>query len=67
MTFIEKFSIGIIMLVVSLVIAGFIGWCVNAYKLTQLDFKSPYKAEFIRGAGLFPIVGAVTGYINIQD
>lgn len=51
-----------------LVIAGCVGWVMNAYKLTQLDFQSPIKAEAIRGAGLFvPIIGAIAGYMPIED
>lgn len=57
----------VIALYVMVIAAGVVGWGMNLYKLTKLDFKSPYKAEIIRGIGLFPIVGAVTGYINIQD
>lgn len=52
----------------ALVIAGCVGWIMNAYALTQLDFQSPIKAEAIRGAGLFvPIIGAIAGYLSIED
>ncbi len=67
MSLIEKFSVGIVILCIVLAAAGFFGWCLNIYKLVHLDFKAPYKAEIIRTAGLFPIVGAITGYIDIQD
>ena len=43
------------------------GWIMNCYKFTQLDFKAPVKAEVLRGIGLFPPVGAVMGWIHIED
>ena len=50
-------------------LAGFIGWGMNTYKLVvECDFASPYKCEGIRAVGTFvPVVGAVTGYIDIKD
>lgn len=44
----------------------FIGWVMNAVKFVNLDFKSPYKAEIIRGIGLTPL-GGIIGYLNIRD
>lgn len=61
---------------VELVIALFIlfsifsciaGWGINIVKLTRCDFQPPYKAEIIRSVGLVPIVGAVVGWIDIED
>lgn len=43
------------------------GWCMNLYKITKLDFKSPYKAEIIRGVGIFVPISFVTGYMNIGE
>ncbi len=43
-----------------------IGWVKNIVKFVQLDFKSPYKAEVIRGVGLTSY-GAIIGWINIKD
>jgi len=43
------------------------GWISNVYQYTKLDFKSPYKAEAIRTIGLIPPIGAVIGYIKIND
>lgn len=65
----NDFSVGIVcFIVIVMVIVGFVGWSMNIYKFSQLDFKSPYAAESIRGIGIFvPFVGAVEGYINIQD
>lgn len=51
----------------ALIFAGAFGWGMNVHKLTQLDFASPYKAEVIRGVGLFPIFGAVIGYTTIGE
>lgn len=54
------------LLVVIVAIVGGIGWCMNAYKITQCDFDAPYKAEAIRAVGIFmPPVGAVVGYIDL--
>ncbi len=63
----EKFSIVIFIAIVMIMVFGVIGWFMNLVKLVRLDFKEPYKAEIIRGIGLVPVVGAVTGYIDIQD
>ena len=56
-----------ILLYAALIFAGAFGWGINVYKMTQLDFASPYKAEVIRGVGLFPIFGAIIGYITIGE
>ena len=52
-----------------IVLAGMIGWGMNVYKLVvHTDFASPYKAEVIRTVGtVVPIIGAVTGYMEIKD
>ena len=46
---------------------GFAGWVQNIYKLTQVDGKSPYKAEICRVIGIIPPVGAIMGWIDIED
>lgn len=46
------------------IVAG-IGWVKNIIKLAECDFEAPYKAEVIHAVGIVPIVGAVTGYIDI--
>ena len=56
-----------VILYAALIFAGVFGWGMNVYKLTQLDFASPYKAEVIRGVGLFPIFGAIIGYTTIGE
>ncbi len=49
-----------------LVIACATGWVKNLIKLSDCDFKEPYKAEIIRTVGVFvPPIGVVTGYINL--
>ena len=50
-----------------IVIGGLIGWGMNIYKLTQCDFKEPYKAEILRSVGLVPFVGAFMGYFPFKD
>jgi len=45
-----------------------IGWGMNVYKLTTADFEPSYKNEIIRSIGVVVApVGAITGYINIED
>lgn len=46
---------------------GMVGWCKNAYRFTQLDFEAPYKAEVIRGLGLFTPIGPVAGYFYFDE
>ena len=43
------------------------GWGLNLMKLAESDFEPPYKSEVIRVVGIFPIVGAVTGWLTIGD
>lgn len=52
---------------VGLVLAAIIGWGSNVYKLTQCDFASPYKCEALRIVGIIPPIGAVMGYVDIED
>jgi len=56
-------------LLVQLVILLLIGtgWVKNLIKLSECDFESPYKAEVIRTVGIFPPVGMVVGWIDIED
>ena len=51
---------------VALLIA-IVGQCMNIYKLCNLDFNAPYKAETIRAIGVFTPIGAVVGYINFDE
>lgn len=52
---------------VAIVLAIGTGWVKNLIKLSELNFESPYKAEIIHAAGLIPPVGAVTGWLTIED
>ena len=56
-----------VILYAALIFAGAFGWGMNIYKMTQLDFASPYKAEVIRGVGLIPVLGAIIGYMTIGE
>ena len=56
-------SIGIIAICCVLLL----GWLMNLYTFLHLDFKTPYKAEIVRGIGIIPIVGMITGYMTIED
>ena len=48
-----------------LVIVVFTGWVKNIVKLSECDFKAPYKAEVVHAVGLIPPVGMVTGWLNV--
>jgi hypothetical protein len=56
--------IGTILLVI-LIALGAIGYVQNIVKLCGCDFASPYKAEVIRIVGLFPVVGAIVGWLDL--
>lgn len=47
-----------------LVLVAGTGWVKNLIKLTECDFQPSYKAEVIHAVGLFPLVGAVTGWMD---
>lgn len=55
----------IITVIVIFILTGFTGWVKNVVKLSECDFKYPYKAEVIHSLGLFPPIGAITGYLNV--
>jgi len=42
-------------------------WCLNLYKLTQCDFKAPYKAEVIHGVGIIPPIAVVTCWLSFDE
>jgi hypothetical protein len=57
-----------VIIVMFIALAGLFGWVKNIYRLAQTDFQAPYKAEVLRGIGIFvPPMGAIEGYINIED
>lgn len=62
-TIIEVFAV--LWLIVGLF--SVIGWGKDIYKLIHCDFEAPYKAEICYGVGLIPPVGAIMGWINIED
>ena len=45
----------------------FTGWVMNIVKLSNCDFKAPYKAEVIHGVGVIPVVGMITGWMDLGD
>ena len=58
------------LLVVYLIIAvlALIGWVNNIVKLCYCDFEPSYRAETIRVIGVVVgPVGAITGYLDIED
>jgi len=42
-------------------------YIMNLYKLLQLDFKAPFKAEAIRVIGIFTPISIVTGFMDIKE
>lgn len=61
-------SISTIMVIIVVIgVIGLIGWGMNIVKLIQCDFDAPYRAEAIRTIGIIPPVGAITGYLTIDD
>lgn len=57
-------NVAAIVFLLLVIICG-VGWVKNIIKLAECDFESPYKAEVLHAVGLVPIIGAVTGYIDI--
>ena len=41
------------------------GWVKNIIKLSECDFEAPYKAEVVYGIGVIPMVGMVTGWLDV--
>lgn len=63
----EKFGVGFFVAIVLLCMFLFVGYIKNIVKLGKLDFQEPYKAEVIRMIGVFPPVGMIAGWVNIED
>lgn len=63
-------KVGIVggILSIVLVLAMFVGYVMNVYKLATSDFEQPYVNEGIRAVGViaFPL-GAIVGYVSIED
>ena len=56
------------LIVLGVALVCLFGWGANIVKLVKCDFEPSYKAECIRTIGIVvPIVGAVTGYMDIED
>ena len=61
----DGFSFAALLFVVLLLVGG---WIANLCRFVNCDFEQPLKAEVIRGIGVFvPPVGAIAGYIDIDD
>ena len=54
----------IIVVPLFLIIVG-TGWVKNIIKLTECDFEAPYKAEVVHVIGVVPVVGAITGWLDL--
>jgi len=61
----ENSALKIITFAVVISVVCGVGWVKNIIKLTECDFKEPYKAEIIHLAGIIPPVGIITGWINV--
>lgn len=46
---------------------GIIGWVMCVVKFVKSDFDAPYKSEIIYGIGTFSGLGAIIGWININE
>lgn len=56
-------------LVVALIVAliAVVGWVKNIIKLIDCDFVAPYNCEVVHLIGLIPPVGAITGWVDIEE
>ncbi len=68
----SKFIAGLgvfgILLWLTIIIGSIFGYISNIVKLTKCDFKAPYKAEVLRGVGIFIApMGIIEGYCQIKD
>lgn len=41
------------------------GWVKNIIKLADCDFQAPYKAEVVHAVGIVPVVGMITGWLDM--
>jgi hypothetical protein len=60
-----NFVVVVVVFIVGIVVGT--GWIKNIIKLSECDFGSPYKAEIIYGVGMIPVIGMVTGWLDIND
>ena len=56
---------GLIAFYIILLLLIGVGWIKNVIKLSECDFEAPYKAEIIHAVGIFPPVGAITGWLDL--
>lgn len=42
-------------------------WIINFAKLTDCDFKAPYKCEAIHGSGILPLLSLVTVWFDADE
>lgn len=58
----------LILIYLVVLVFGVLGYACNIYQLCHCDFEAPVRAEVIRCIGIVvPPVGAVAGYIRIND
>jgi hypothetical protein len=63
----EAVIAGLFVVISVVAVLAVTGWVKNIVKLCHCDFASPYKAEVCYGVGVIPPIGAVMGWINIED
>jgi len=59
----KLWEFGIVVFIIIAIVGT--GWVKNIIKLSNCDFKAPYKAEIIHGVGIIPPVGMITGWLNV--
>lgn len=63
----ENLSIIIVGVYLFIILLIGVGWVKNIIRLTNCDFKAPYKAEILHGVGIFPPIGAVMGWMDFGE
>lgn len=56
---------GLIIFGIVVVLIVGVGWVKNVIKLSNCDFEAPYKCEVVHILGVFPPIGAITGWLDV--
>lgn len=60
----KKFVFASIAIILGIFLLASIGYIMNIMKLSDCDFKEPYKCEVFHTVGLLPPVGVITGWMD---